>query len=395
MTAARQAARAAGFAFLLGTGIVIASGAVATAAPHDTGSSPASTSDSAAGRATSPRAAHRSPSSSVSAGPARVNVASSRPSRGSQRVITLRLPSPAKPAAVEQSSVGEPSATPTAQRTTPSLPSPKQVQRAVLATLDGLRRDIEFAVQQLTTTMRGQASASVVTAAPALPGPDTPGVYGNPAKYATYWRLQKGNTCVLMSSAQLIGQLTGAMPDPNDIIREASQIDSKTYTKGRFFSNLWNKQVVRSGAIYDPLNDEYVYYDDAMKLLENHGITSTATYYTPDQGDRALADLTASLADGKAVMVSIHGRVTASIVRNWSRPGGFLVGNHAVTVLGIDTTNRIVYINDTALVGGQGLALSYDDFLSAWKPSRYLMVAAELASTQTQAPAASEFALAA
>ncbi len=381
VSSARRAGRATIVAVLFGAGLAIASGAVASAAPDsadNASSASPSPSRPASARPSSARVS-KTPAPSASSSPVRISPHANA-ARGSASVVTLRLPNE----------------TPTSTQSDPELSTPARLTRAAQSALEGARRNLDAVRRNVETAIAGpaQPTASDTATPTALPSPGQ-GVYGNPAKYATYWKRQRGNTCVLMSTAQVIGQLTGKMPDPTEIIVEASTTQSATYTRGRFYSQLFRKWVDRSGNIYDPLNDEYVFYTDAMNLLTKHGITSTATYYTSGQGDRALQDMVTSLSQGQSVIVSIHGRVTASIVGGWTRPGGFIQGNHAVTVLGVDVTNKVVYINDTALAQGQGMALSYEDFLAAWKPSRFMMVTARLANTQNQSSSAAGDTLAA
>src|SRR6201995_3022392 len=46
-------------------------------------------------------------------------------------------------------------------------------------------------------------------------------MYGDPAAAAKYWRYQQYDDCVLMSSADVIGQVTGKEPSERAIIKTA------------------------------------------------------------------------------------------------------------------------------------------------------------------------------
>jgi hypothetical protein len=286
-------------------------------------------------------------------------------------------------------------------RAAPGLPTLGDIQQAVQAVFDGVRRDIEafgravdLAVQRQVTAIRRDIAAvgtvwSEVSDAdgwtltrPTLPDQPDPAptdtVYGNLTQNLQYWAQQTGNTCVLMSVAMVIGQLTGTMPTRKDIVAEAAATES--------IYNVGTK-------IYDPLADQYVLYADGLQLLQNHGITATARYYTNGQGDRALSNVETALGQGQSVIVSIHAYVTWNSVFGRPLPLGFLRANHAVTVLAVDTTNNVVYLNDSALdqSQGQGMELPLDVFMKAWQASQFLTVTAQTAvPTNQNAPLTQE-----
>jgi hypothetical protein len=143
--------------------------------------------------------------------------------------------------------------------------------------------------------------------------------------------------------------------------------------------------------IYQSAIDEYVYYADSLEILYNHKITASATYYTNDQSARALSDLEAALGRGDSVIVSITSRVRDSAVYNHGAfTGGTVTANHAVTVLAVNATQGKVYINDTALAPktGNPLEMSIADFVNAWKPGKYTLITAHLATPEELAQAA-------
>ena len=69
------------------------------------------------------------------------------------------------------------------------------------------------------------------------------------------------------------------------------------------------------------------------------------------------ANLKQALIDGESVIVTIKAQIA------WGRgtPDMAFTGDHAITVLGIDTVNNIVYVNDSAwATKGQGMAVRLD-----------------------------------
>lgn len=222
----------------------------------------------------------------------------------------------------------------------------------------------------------------VAPAVTSAPGPhDT--VYGN-LDNAKYWEEQTGNTCVLMSTAMVIGQLTGKMPTQDEIVAVAEATASvfPLQEKDRYYKDRFGNQRTRNGAVYQKVNNEFVYYADSLQLLFNRGITATATYYTNAQSTRALSDLGTALRDGESVIVSINSQIRDDMMYfPGSYTGGISIADHAVTVLAVNVTQGVVYINDTALdkEDGNYLTLSLADFVKAWQPGKYTLITATLA----------------
>ncbi|BBY64056.1 hypothetical protein MHEL_22990 [Mycolicibacterium helvum] len=281
----------------------------------------------------------------------------------------------ATPAASDISTPGASAKQTRAQR----LPTPAEVQQAIVAGLDAARRDLDTlrrniellvkhqieGIQDNLTTLRYDLEAIIgpnrQPQQPDIPAGDTPGLIGNPAAKEVYF-VPQGNTnrCVLMSTAMVIGQLKGIdnMPTAQQITDEAATTPS-TVTPGKM--------------IYDPVKDTYVAYADALALLENHGITATSTQFSKGQGTAALDNVKGALTAGESVIVTVNANIA------WGRaaPGGAVTANHAITVLGIDTVNDIVYVNDSAfLTKGQGMAVKLDVFMSAWAANDYQTITA-------------------
>jgi hypothetical protein len=49
-------------------------------------------------------------------------------------------------------------------------------------------------------------------------------------------------------------------------------------------------------------------------------------------------------------------------------PGGIVPADYAITVLGVDTAQDVVYVDDSACRNGKGIAVKMDVFMSAWSP---------------------------
>lgn len=381
MTSRNRAGRIATFTFAIGAGLAIASGAgaaVAAAAPDDSGQSSTSSSSASSARTHKPAAAR----------------ASAKPKPSSATVVQLPVKrtttavsaSPVSSVSSETVSKSFASAKQTrAQR----LPTPAEVQQAIVAGLDAARRDLDTlrkniellvkhqieGIRDNLTTLRYDLEAIVgpyrPPVTPDIPSDDTPGLIGNPAaKEGLFLYQGQTNRCVLMSTGMVIGQLLGAdkMPTAQQITDEAATTPS-TVNPGK--------------NIYDPVADTYVAYADALQLLENHGITATSTQYSKGQGTNAINNVKAALTAGDSVIVTVNANIA------WGRaaPGDAVTANHAITVLGIDTINNIVYVNDSAF-NNPGIAMKMDVFMSSWAANDYQTITAYVTPAQESTIAA-------
>ncbi|SUA13833.1 Uncharacterised protein [Mycolicibacterium aichiense] len=198
-------------------------------------------------------------------------------------------------------------------------------------------------------------------------------MYGDPTTNAKYWVSQHSMNCTLMATAMVIGQLTGKTPSEAQIVYEASTTPSVNRGPGK--------------SMYLGLNSDTGINDgDARALLANHGITTTYTRYTdPNQ---ALEDLKSTLDDPKkAVIVGIDSAVVWAEVYKKDPPPNVKTADHSVVVIGVDTNNNIVHLNDSGLGDdldpitnqpvGRDVQIPLDVFIRAWSADSYLIFAGE------------------
>ncbi|GAY14145.1 hypothetical protein [Mycobacterium sp. shizuoka-1] len=345
---------------------VVGGGAAASASPTDSSHSSVSSPSASSARSSAP---DRTPRATQSGG----SGATVRPITATPRVT-----------AVAQRRASAPR---TASRALPTLPTPTDVAQAIQTTLATLGRELtRLPGTRLIPTATVEATP---TAKSPLRDPPDPGdvVYGNPVQNVKYWIYQgNNNTCVLSSTAMVIGQLKGedGMPTWAEIVQDAR--DTPSYLPARGQGSVWKdlqkRWVPRTGNIYDPLGDEYVYYVDSMQLFEKHGVDATMTTYTSSQGDLALANLKAAL-NTSSVFVPVNNVIWAEAIGGAHTPRRFGLANHAITVLGINETKDVIYINDSGGTGGKGLAVPLDKFMEAWQRGQYLTMSAQLAASST------------
>ncbi len=206
------------------------------------------------------------------------------------------------------------------------------------------------------------------------------GMYGDPTTNQQYWRAQSSQNCVLMSTAMVIGQLTGETPTEEDIVAEAVATDSVANPGQKMYQGLQSQDGVN--------------VKDALKMLENHGITATLTEYDKSEGNLALRAVAFALDEKKAVSVGLHGGTIWAAVENEPLPQGVSAADHQVVVTGIDFDGRFVYLNDSGFAEqGKNLKVPLDAFMKAWQTDSYETIIAykEPAETSGSGPASTNF----
>jgi hypothetical protein len=195
---------------------------------------------------------------------------------------------------------------------------------------------------------------------------------------AQYWAEQNYQNCVLMSVAMIEGQLTKVLPTDQT---EQDMIDLASRTP----SVVDPSKMMWTGP--DALG---VKYRDGAELLRMKGFDVDYRYYsdveyekgTYAQGQQALTDLKADLAEGKGVLVSVNGKTiwTAEKPGPWN--GEFFgYANHAIVVVAVDQTRGVVWINDSGLKYqeiGKGAAVPLGAFMYAWAAGGYLTIASSV-----------------
>lgn len=192
-------------------------------------------------------------------------------------------------------------------------------------------------------------------------------MYGDPAAAAKYWRQQTYDDCVLMSAADVIGQVTGREPSERAIIKVAQSTPS----------------VVHPGSIYTkPADAEHpnsgmgTSVADIPTLLAHYGVDAVITdedHATATGVATGMAALEQYLGSGHAVIVSINAEMI------WGQPveetdsAGNPRSDHAVVVTGVDTENGIVHLNDSGTPTGRDEQIPMETFVEAWATSHDFM----------------------
>jgi hypothetical protein len=201
------------------------------------------------------------------------------------------------------------------------------------------------------------------------------GVYGGDVTELAKLHLQQSYwNCVIMASAMAAAQVTGTDTEPEAVTVEWAKQLNSVVNPGR---KMYLSELIKLGT----------FPKDAVVLMEKHyPVTAVNTVYgtydangtrisgaTPEDGQRALNDMNAALAEGKAVTIAINNNSLYSSRPNWrsaSSNPDFTTYNHQIQVLKVDMASGKVWVNDSALTtGGQEFSLSA--VMKAWQVSDY------------------------
>ena len=209
-------------------------------------------------------------------------------------------------------------------------------------------------------------------------------LYGDPTEHAAYCEPQTQNyDCVEMSAADVIDQVTGQDVSEASITAEAQQLTSGYDV---------DPMTGQPDHLYDPNSGTDL--RDAPALLETYGVQASYTDDTTAASGGAATGISAledRLAAGHQVIASIDGQSVWNSVFGTNSPDAG-AADHAVVVTGIDTTNGVVYLNDSGTPNGAAEAVPLSVFEQAWATSGHAMVATdgqELATNPLDAPSPS------
>lgn len=206
-------------------------------------------------------------------------------------------------------------------------------------------------------------AVAVVTGAVVLgsagPAAATSGtMYGDPAAAAKYWRYQQyWDDCVLMSSADVVAEVTGGEPSEEDII-DMAQSTPSSQGPGPVYT--------RPADPKNPNSGDGVWFRDIPTLLGRYNVRADIS-----NGD--IEGIEQALAAGHKVVVSVNGEIIwRKPVEDWDKHGK-PAHNHSLVVTGVDTRNDMVHLNDSGSRQGSDEQIPLVLFMQAWDASNDLM----------------------
>ena len=193
-------------------------------------------------------------------------------------------------------------------------------------------------------------------------------MYGDPAAAAQWWRHQKYDDCVLMSSADVIGQVIGKEPSERAIIKKAQSTPSTSHSGSIY---------IKPADTKNPNSGMGTMMTDVPTLLKQYGVDAVISDkdYAPKTGVPAgLQGVEHLLGSGHKVIVSVNAEMI------WGQPvqekdeNGNSRDDHAVVVTGVDTANNVVHLNDSGTPKGRDEQIPLELFLKSWETSNELVV---------------------
>jgi Peptidase_C39 like family len=192
--------------------------------------------------------------------------------------------------------------------------------------------------------------------------------FGDATAAAQWWRHQKFDDCVIMSSADIIGQMTGKEPSEEAIVKKAQSTPSAIHPGSIY---------IKPANTKDPNSGQGTMFADVPTLMAQYKVEAAIS----DKDHAAKTGVPAGiegveqlLGGGHAVMVSVNAEMI------WGEPietkddSGNPVSDHAVVVTGVDTANNVVHLNDSGTKGGKDEQIPMALFMKAWDTSNELVV---------------------
>ncbi|WAJ43974.1 C39 family peptidase [Mycobacterium sp. Aquia_216] len=193
-------------------------------------------------------------------------------------------------------------------------------------------------------------------------------MYGDPAAAAKYWRYQQYDDCVLMSGADVIGQVTGREPSEQAIIKRAQSTPSVVHP-GSIYTTPTNTKNPNSG-----MGTSFADIPTLLSLYKIDALITNKAHAAKDGIRGGLEGIEQQLGAGHKVIVSVNAELI------WHQPvenkddNGKPRGDHAVVVTGVDTANNMVHLNDSGTPHGRDEQIPLALFVQAWEASKELMV---------------------
>jgi hypothetical protein len=192
-------------------------------------------------------------------------------------------------------------------------------------------------------------------------------MYGDPVAAARTWQPQQYDDCVLMASADVVGQLTGELPSEEAIIAKAHSTPSVAHAGPIYTKPTGHEDPNSGGTSMDDVPILLARYKVSAVLIDNDDASAKGM-------TAGMAGLQRALGSGHKVIVSVNGELI------WQQPveekdkNGNPVSDHAVVVTGVDTANHIVHLNDSGMSEGRDEQIPMELFVRAWDTSNDLMV---------------------
>ncbi len=210
---------------------------------------------------------------------------------------------------------------------------------------------------------RAAAVATVVSgAALGLAGTANAELYGNPEKAAPFWQHQEFDNCVLMATADMVGEIKGSKISEFEITALATITPSVVHPGTVYIPPIGSLNDPNQGMGTDPVDVLVLlkHYDLSGKLGGDLGEEVKKDFVTATGMD-AIAKY---LKEGHKVMAIVNAQLIWGDTK-----GPFDKPNHALVVTGVDTDKDIVHLNDSGNPKGRDWQVDIETFEKAWATS--------------------------
>lgn len=247
------------------------------------------------------------------------------------------------------------------------------VNNGTAAALPGLLGMVQQALHAFAIRI-GISQPDVTEKVVTLTVPGT-GLYGDEANAQYYQKQEYPANCVLLSSAMAIGMATGEMPPAATMIELAKTNQSVTFPGQKMYLD----EFISNGvAVKDAVVLMERYYD-VTAVQTRYGTSTNWDNYlnagtaTAQDGQVALRDLQAALANGSGAMVTFNTSIvwTAAGDYQLSQTPNFLNPGHEAVVVSVNMKTGKVYLNDSDVSYGQNMEVPLGAFLNGWQASDY------------------------
>jgi hypothetical protein len=193
-------------------------------------------------------------------------------------------------------------------------------------------------------------------------------MYGDPTAAAQWWRHQNYDDCAIMSTADVIGQVTGKEPSERAIIKKAQSTPSKVHSGSIY---------IKPADVKDPNSGMGTMMSDLPTLLAAYkvdAVQSDKDHAAKTGVPAGMEGLEQLLGSGHKVIVSLNAEmIWGETVENKDKNGNPL-SDHAVVVTGVDTANNVVHLNDSGTKKGRDEQIPLALFLQSWDTSNERIV---------------------
>lgn len=248
------------------------------------------------------------------------------------------------------------------------------VNNGTAAALPGVRGMVQQALHDFAIRI-GISQPDVTEKVVTLTVPGT-GIYGDEANAVYYQKQDYPSNCVLLSSAMAMGMATGGvMPPPSQMIELAKTNQSVAYPGQKMYLDEF---IANGVAVSDAVVLMQSYFD-VTAVQTRYGTSTNWDSYanagtaTAQDGQVALRDLQAALANGSGAMVTFNTNIVWTAAGNYqlSQTPNFLNPGHEAVVVAVNMKTGKVYLNDSAVSYGQNMEVPLGAFLNGWQASDY------------------------